>query len=90
MYRVRSVNITPDVVSIETEYDTLFSDLNPIYGAALWEDLPPDWNGMADAWEDAIVFDFPQRTFTDLNDIFSGVSFKDFALLPLRLDRCQV
>jgi hypothetical protein len=90
MYRVRSVNITPDVVSIEAEYDTLFSDLNPIYGAALWEDLPPDWNGMADAWEDAIVFDFPQRTFTDLNDIFSGVSFKDFALLPLRLDRCQV
>jgi hypothetical protein len=90
MYRVRSVNITPDVVSIETEYDTLFSDLNPIYGAALWEDLPPDWDGMADAWEDAIVFDFPQRTFTDFNDIFSGVSFKDFALLPLRLDRCQL
>ena len=88
MYRVRSVNITPDVVSIETEYDTLFSDLNPIYGAALWEDLPPDWGGMADAWEDAITFDFPQRTFTDFNTIFSGVNFKDFALLPLRLDRC--
>lgn len=90
MYRVRSVNITPDIVSIETEYDTLFSDLNPIYGAALWEDLPPDWGGMADAWEDAITFDFPQRTFDEFNTIFSGVNFKDFALLPLRLERCSV
>jgi hypothetical protein len=90
MYRVRSVNITPDVVSIEAEYDTLFSDLNPIYGAALWEDLPPDWGGMADAWADVVLLDFAQRTFTDFNDIFSGVSFKDFALLPLRLDGCAV
>jgi len=90
MYRVRSVNITPDVVSIDAEYDTLFSDLNPIYGAALWEDLPPDWGGMADAWADVVLLDFAQRTFTDFNDIFSGVSFKDFALLPLRLDGCAV
>ena len=90
MYRVRSVNITPDVVSIEAEYDTLFSDLNPIYGAALWEDLPPDWDGLEDSWSDVIIFDYPQRTFTEFNTVFSGVNFKDFALLPLRLETCQV
>lgn len=90
MYRVRSVSITPDIISIDAEYDTLFSDLNPIYGAALWEDLAPAWTGLPDDWADVIVFDYPQRTFTDFNSIFAGVNFKDFALLPLRLEACQI
>lgn len=88
MYRVRSVTITPDTVSIDAEYDTLFEDLNPIYGAALWEDLPEAWTGLEDTWEDVIIFDYPQRTFTEFNSIFAGVNFKDFALLPLRLEAC--
>ena len=86
MYRVRSVTITPDIVSIDAEYDTLFEDLNPIYGAALWEDLAEDWDGLESVWSNVIIFDYPQRTFTEFNTIFAGINFRDWALLPLRLE----
>ena len=84
VYRVRSSNITPDVISIEAEYDTLFSDLNDVYGAALWENLEPGWTGLGATWTTVIALPFGQRTFTDFNTTFASVNFKDFALLPMR------
>ena len=84
VYRVRSSNITPDVISIEAEYDTLFSDLNDVYGAALWENLEPGWTGLGSTWSTVITLPFGQKTFTDFNTTFAGVNFKDFALLPMR------
>lgn len=88
MYRVRSVNITPDVVSIEAEYDTLFEDLNPYYGAYLWEDLEPGWSGVGPTWGDVLELSIDQLTFSDFNTIFNGTNFKDWALLPLREEVC--
>ena len=84
MYRVRSSTITPDVVSIDAEYDTLFEDLNPVYGASQWSDLPPAWTGLAAIWDDVVIFDYPQLTFEDFNGTFGEVNFKDYALMPLR------
>ena len=59
MYRVRTVSITPDAVTIDAEYDTLFGDVN-------------DTNA--------------GKTFEEFNTIFDGITFKDYALLPLRLE----
>ena len=84
VYRVRSSNITPDVISIEAEYDTLFSDLDDVYGAALWEDLEPGWTGVGATWTTVVALPFGQKTFTDFNTTFASVNFKDFALLPMR------
>jgi len=84
MYRVRSSTITPDVVSIEAEYDTLFSDLDSVYGAAKWSDLAAAWTGLTDAWADVVIFDYPQLTFSDFNGTFGGTNFKDYSLIPLR------
>jgi len=84
MYRVRSSTITPDVVSIDAEYDTLFSDLDDVYGAARWSDLAAAWTGLTDAWADVVIFDYPQLTFSDFNGTFGGTNFKDYSLIPLR------
>jgi hypothetical protein len=89
-YRVRNVTITPDVISIDAEYDTLFSDLISVFRAPQWKDLPASWGGMDDVWEDVVVLEEVQKTFQDFNEIFEGTNFKDYALLPLRQTKCLV
>ena len=89
-YRVRNVTITPDVISIDTEYDTLFSDLIAVFRAPQWKDLPASWGAMDDVWEDVVVLEEVQKTFEDFNEIFQGTNFKDYALLPLRQTKCLV
>jgi hypothetical protein len=89
-YRVRNVTITPDVISIDTEYDTLFSDLISVFRAPQWKDLPASWGGMDDVWEDVVILEEVQKTFQDFNEIFEGTNFKDYALLPLRQTKCLV
>ena len=84
MYRVRTVNITPDVISIDAEYDTLFSDLDDVYGAALWENLEPGWTGIGSTWSTVVELPFGQKTFSDFNSYFAGTNFKDFSLIPMR------
>jgi hypothetical protein len=84
VYRVRTVNITPDVISIDAEYDTLFSDLVAIFRTPQWKDLPAAWNGLDELWADVITQDFVQKTFEDFNEIFEGTNFRDYALVPLR------
>jgi hypothetical protein len=84
MYRVRSSTITPDIVSIEAEYDTLFSDLDDVYGAVQWSSLEAAWTGVGSTWADIAVLDLPQLTFSDFNTTFGEVNFKDYALMPLR------
>ena len=86
MYRVRSTTITPDVISIEAEYDTLFSDLDNVYGASTWGDLEAGWSGLAITWEDVVIFDYPPLLFSDFNATFGGTNFKDYSLIPLRRD----
>lgn len=88
MYRVRNVTITPDTISIDAEYDTLFSDLIAIYRAPEWKDVAPAWGGMAAVWDDVVILEEVQKTFQDFNEVFNGVNFKDFALVPLRQEVC--
>lgn len=83
-YRVRSVNITPGLISFDAEYDTLFSDLIEVYRAPQWKDVAPDWVGMASLWADVVTLEEVQKTFNDFNSVFGGTIFKDFALIPLR------
>ncbi len=90
MYRVRSTTITPDIVSLDAEYDTLFSDLDDVYGAATWSDLEAGWSGLAATWDDAVIFDYPPLVFSDFNATFGEVNFKDYALMPLRRDEVYV
>ena len=90
MYRVRSTTITPDIVSLEAEYDTLFSDLDDVYGAGTWSDLDVGWSGLAANWAEAVVLDYPALTFSDFNATFGEVNFKDYALMPLRRDEVYV
>jgi len=84
VYRVRSSTITPDVISIEAEYDTLFSDLDDVYGAALWGNLEPGWTGLGSTWSAVLELPFGQKTFENFNSTFANVNFKDFALIPMR------
>lgn len=86
MYRVRSTTITPNIVSFDAEYDTLFSDLDPVYGAVQWSSLEAGWSGVGTTWADIAVLDYPQLTFSDFNSTFGEVNFKDYALIPLRRD----
>jgi hypothetical protein len=90
MYRVRNVTITPDVVSFDAEYDTLFSDLFAVFRGPQWKDLPASWGALADAWEDVVTLEEVQKTLEDFNEIFTGISFKDYALMPLRQEKCLV
>jgi hypothetical protein len=89
-YRVRNVTITPDIVSIDTEYDTLFEDLITVFRAPQWKDLPASWVGMAEDWEDVVILDEVQKTFQDFNEIFEGTTFRDYALVPLREKKCLI
>jgi hypothetical protein len=89
-YRVRNVTITPDTVSIDTEYDTLFSDLIAAFRAPQWKDLPASWGAMAEDWEDVVILEEVQKTFQDFAEIFEGITFRDYALLPLRQVKCLV
>jgi len=89
-YRVRNVTITPDVISIDTEYDTLFSDLVSVFRAPQWKDVAASWSGMATTWATVVLLEELQKTFADFNEIFEGVNFKDYALLPLRQTKCLV
>ena len=84
MYRVRSTTITPDIVSLEAEYDTLFSDLDDVYGAALWSGLEPSWTGLGSTWSTVISLPYGEDTFNDFNATFGNINFKDYALMPLR------
>ena len=84
MYRVRSSTITPDRVSIDAEYDTLFSDLDDVYISIIWSDLEAGWTGLGDTWSTILESAFEQRTFEDFNSFFQNTSFKDFALIPMR------
>jgi hypothetical protein len=89
-YRVRNVTITPDTVSIDAEYDTLFSDLIAVFRAPQWKDLPASWTGMAEDWEGVVILEEIQKTFQDFNEIFQGVTFRDYALVPLRDKKCLI
>ena len=89
-YRVRNVTITPDGISIDTEYDTLFRDLIAVFRAPQWKDVAPAWGGMAEDWDEVVVLEEVQKTFQDFNEIFEGVNFKDYALLPLRQTKCLI
>jgi len=86
MYRVRSTTITPDIVSLDAEYDTLFSDLNGVYGAAIWDELASAWTGVGPTWSTVIVIPTGEKTFADFNTTFGGVNFKDYALMPMRVE----
>lgn len=90
MYRVRSVSTTPDIVSIEAEYDTLFEDLIAVFRAPQWKDTAPAWGGMAETWDEVVLLEEVQKTFQDFNEIFEGTNFKDYALLPLRQTKCMI
>lgn len=90
MYRVRNVSITPDIISIDTEYDTLFSDLIAVFRAPQWKDLPASWGALDEVWADVVILEEVQKTFQDFNEIFSGINFKDYALLPLRQTKCLI
>ena len=89
-YRVRNVSISPEAVSIDTEYDTLFSDVTAVFRSPQWKDLPASWGGLDEVWADVVVLEEVQKTFADFVEIFEGVNFKDYALLPLRQTRCLV
>jgi hypothetical protein len=86
VYRVRSTTITPDIVSFDAEYDTLFSDLNDVYGAVIWSELASAWTGLGGAWASVLVLPNGEKTFADFNTTFGGVNFKDYALMPMRVD----
>jgi len=86
VYRVRSSNITPDVISFDAEYDTLFSDLDGVYGAALWSSLASAWTGVGSTWSSVVALPYGEKTFEDFNNAFGEVNFKDYALIPLRID----
>ena len=86
VYRVRSSNITPDIISFDAEYDTLFSDLNDVYGAALWSSLASAWTGVGSTWSSVVALPYGEKTFEDFNNAFGEVNFKDYALIPLRID----
>jgi len=89
IYRVRQSTITPETISIDAEYDTLFEDLNDNYGAALWEYLEPGWTGLGSTWSEVLTLAFEEKTFNDFNSFFTNVNFKDFSLIPMR-DRVSV
>jgi len=86
MYRVRSSTITPDIVSLEAEYDTLFRDLEPVYGAGTWGALASAWTGIGPTWATVVVLPYGEKTFADFNSTFGGINFKDYSLMPLRLE----
>jgi hypothetical protein len=86
VYRVRSSTITPDIVSFDAEYDTLFSDLDDVYGAALWSGLVSAWTGIGSTWSSVVTLPYGEKTFADFNSAFGEVNFKDYALIPLRID----
>jgi len=86
VYRVRSTTITPDIVSFDAEYDTLFSDLNDVYGAVIWSELASAWTGVGGTWAGVMVLPNGEKTFTDFNTTFGGVNFKDYALMPMRVE----
>lgn len=86
MYRVRTVNITPDTVSIDAEYDTLFYDFDSVYDflGYIWSALSTTWSLLGGTWSTVVYVPPGPKTFEDFNDIFDGVTFNDFALLPMR------
>ena len=84
MYRVRSSNITPDIISFDAEYDTLFSDLDDVYGAALWNALEPSWTGIGSTWTTVVSLPYGEKTFGEFNSAFGNINFQDYALMPLR------
>lgn len=89
-YRVRNVTITPDIISIDAEYDTLFQDLTAVLRGPQWKDLEASWGGLDDVWADVIILDELQKTFQDFNEVYEGTTFRDYALLPLRQVKCLV
>lgn len=104
IYRVRSTTITPGLVSFDSEYDTLFSDINESFGDLSWSELAEEWASLTSTWSGVIfewsylagiwgslesswsnIIDYVNEiTFDRFNDIFDGLTFRDYALIPLR------
>lgn len=83
IYRVRNVTITPELVSFDAEYDTLISDLSDFFQYISWSRLSETWETLGETW-DNILPNVNPLTFENFNEIYDGVSFGDYALIPLR------
>lgn len=84
VYRVRNTNITPESVSFEAEYDTLFSDINNVFGEYTWSELEATWSEIGSTWVSVVNSPYSEITFSDFNTIFANATFTDYALIPLR------
>ena len=84
VYRVRDTTITPNQVSFTAEYDTLFDDVNNVFGDYSWYELESTWATLGSTWATVIESPYSQLSFSDFNTIFTGATFTDYALIPLR------
>ena len=84
VYRVRDTTITPNQVSFTAEYDTLFDDVNNVFGDYSWYELESTWATLGSTWATVIESPYSQLSFSNFNTIFAGATFTDYALIPLR------
>ena len=84
MYRVRNTTITANEVSFDAEYDTLFDDVNNVFGDYSWYELEATWATVGSTWATVVDSPYSQLTFNDFNSTFAGATFTDYALIPMR------
>ena len=84
VYRVRNTTITPNTVSFDAEYDTLFDDVNNVFGDYSWYEMEATWAAVGTTWATVVDSPYAQVTFSDFNTVFAGATFTDYALVPLR------
>ena len=84
VYRVRDTTITPNQVSFTAEYDTLFDDVNDVFGDYSWYELESTWATLGSTWATVVESPYSQLSFSDFNTFFAGATFTDYALIPLR------
>jgi len=84
VYRVRDTTITPNQVSFTAEYDTLFDDVNNVFGDYSWYELESTWATLGSTWATVVESPYSQLSFSNFNTIFAGATFTDYALIPLR------
>ena len=84
VYRVRDTTITPNQVSFTAEYDTLFDDVNDVFGDYSWYELESTWATLGSTWATVVESPYSQLSFSNFNTIFAGATFTDYALIPLR------
>ena len=84
VYRVRNTTITPNTVSLDAEYDTLFSDTSLVFGNYSWSGMEGAWADLPSTWATIVDSPYSQLTFNDFNTVFAGATFTDYALVPLR------